>query len=84
MNQAPEEKPAAEMTHDLEMNFNEIAPFGKGEFLNRVPGAWAQCDVEVFQSKLSSPSDNKKITKKHVYADFAFPRRDGGLIPFPL
>merc|ERR1712159_524855 len=28
-NQAPEDKLAAEMTHDLEMNFNKIAPFGK-------------------------------------------------------
>ena len=83
MNQAPEEKPAAEMTHDLGMNFSEIAPFGRGEFLNRVPGAWAQCDVEVFQSNLSSFSD-KKGTKKHVYADFALPRRDGDLIPFSL
>jgi len=27
--QAPEDKLAAEMTHDLEMNFNKIAPFGK-------------------------------------------------------
>merc|ERR1712061_826199 len=26
---APEDKLAAEMTHDLEMNFNKIAPFGK-------------------------------------------------------
>merc|ERR1719245_119736 len=27
--QSPEDKLAAEMTHDLEMNFNKIAPFGK-------------------------------------------------------
>merc|ERR1719265_950292 len=27
--QAPEDKLAQEMTHDLEMNFNKIAPFGK-------------------------------------------------------
>merc|ERR1719506_1781378 len=27
--QAPEEELAKEMTHDLEMNFNKIAPFGK-------------------------------------------------------
>jgi hypothetical protein len=28
-NQAPEDELAKEMTHDLEMNFNKIAPFGK-------------------------------------------------------
>ena len=27
--QAPEDELAKEMTHDLEMNFNKIAPFGK-------------------------------------------------------
>ena len=26
---APEDELAKEMTHDLEMNFNKIAPFGK-------------------------------------------------------
>merc|ERR1719160_289713 len=29
MNKAPEDELAKEMTHDLEMNFNKIAPFGK-------------------------------------------------------
>jgi len=29
VSQAPEDKLAKEMTHDLEMNFNKIAPFGK-------------------------------------------------------
>jgi len=29
MNKAPEDDLAKEMTHDLEMNFNKIAPFGK-------------------------------------------------------
>merc|ERR1712153_78891 len=28
-NRAPEDELAKEMTHDLEMNFNKIAPFGK-------------------------------------------------------
>merc|ERR1719272_1868240 len=29
MRKAPEDDLAQEMTHDLEMNFNKIAPFGK-------------------------------------------------------
>merc|ERR1719422_1992192 len=29
LNKAPEDELAKEMTHDLEMNFNKIAPFGK-------------------------------------------------------
>merc|ERR1719235_519272 len=29
ISQAPEDELAKEMTHDLEMNFNKIAPFGK-------------------------------------------------------
>merc|ERR1711939_81743 len=29
LSQAPEDELAKEMTHDLEMNFNKIAPFGK-------------------------------------------------------
>jgi hypothetical protein len=29
VNKAPEDELAKEMTHDLEMNFNKIAPFGK-------------------------------------------------------
>merc|ERR1712224_336310 len=34
--QAPEDELAKEMTHDLEMNFNKIAPFGKEDTANEL------------------------------------------------
>merc|ERR1719460_2422571 len=35
---APEDELAKEMTHDLEMNFNKIAPFGKEDTAKELQG----------------------------------------------